>query len=64
MINIYEKGPEESKEVNGFIVDGSFTCDTCGEVSDEALYETGKNLLTWKCSNNHVSAANGFGSGG
>lgn len=64
-MNIYEKKEDNTVDEvpAGILIDGSFTCMTCGEVVDEALYLPVKNALGWQCSKNHESAIENFNLG-
>lgn len=41
-------------------VDGSFLCHTCNEYVDEAFYLPEIHVLTWKCSEGHISTIKDF----
>jgi len=42
-------------EMTGEHVGGSFACQECGEVTNEALLNFDEQLLKWVCSKKHVS---------
>lgn len=54
------RGPK--KEVKGETIEGSFSCQemVCEEVVHEAKYIVEDSLLTWKCSEGHISTVKGF----
>ena len=41
---------------NKVIVDGSFSCQECYTVCDEAEYVKEKQIIFWKCPSGHVSS--------
>ena len=48
-------GKDEPNIGSGEWVGGSFSCQECGEVTNEALLNYDEKLLKWVCSNKHAS---------
>lgn len=48
-------GKNEPDLGDGQYVNGSFACQECGEVTQEALLNYDEKLLKWVCSNKHSS---------
>lgn len=51
-------GKSSNDNSSGISMEGSFSCQTCNEVSNEAKYNREKGTITWQCSNRHVSSIN------
>ena len=48
-------GKEEPENNDGEWIGGSFACQECGEVTDQARLNYDEKLLKWVCSNKHNS---------
>lgn len=44
----------------GVEIDGTFNCQSCSEVVDEALYDMQRRVLKWSCPEGHVSYIKDF----
>lgn len=54
--DLISKKPSSKPVSDGSMtMDGSFSCQTCNEVSDEAQFDKNAGVITWTCSNNHNS---------
>lgn len=53
-------GNHNQKIQPGIPIDGSFSCQMCFEVVDEAEYFPTRRLLKWVCSEEHLSYVEDF----
>jgi cytochrome c peroxidase len=55
--DLISKKPSNNKtnNDNSMSMDGSFSCQTCNDVSDEAQFDRNAGVITWTCKNNHLS---------
>ncbi|QDF17257.1 hypothetical protein SEA_MINDFLAYER_83 [Streptomyces phage MindFlayer] len=64
MHNPFEENPAQERPIQpGILIDGSFSCMTCGEVVDEAEYLPVDKILGWLCSEGHKSLIENFNLG-
>jgi len=54
--DIFSEPEYENVEKPKTIVEGSFSCQECQEVADEAEYVREKQIIFWKCPNGHISS--------
>lgn len=52
---ISKKPASVNKSDDSVTMNGSFSCQTCNAVSDEAEFDRNAGAITWTCVNNHVS---------
>jgi hypothetical protein len=55
---ISKKSKKEKPSVNTMTMEGSFSCQTCSVVSDEAEFDKSAGTIIWTCENNHISKVN------
>lgn len=61
-MSLFDK-KENEPSTPGMLIDGSFTCMTCGEVVDEGHYLPVEQILGWTCSEGHKSVIENFSLG-
>lgn len=48
---------ENNEPINkNLVVEGSFSCQDCYVICDEAEYVKEKQIIFWKCPNGHISS--------
>ena len=52
---ISKKPRDEKSSSESVLMEGSFSCQTCSIVSNEAKFDQSAGTITWTCENNHVS---------
>lgn len=52
--------PVETEQIVKTPIDGSFLCQFCDDDVDSAFYLPEHQILTWKCSNEHISKIEKF----
>lgn len=55
--DLISKKPSSSttSSAGSMTMDGSFSCQTCNDVSNEAQFDKNAGVISWTCSNNHES---------
>lgn len=55
---ISKKPRSEKTSSESVMMEGSFSCQTCNVVSDEAEFDKSAGTITWTCENQHISKVN------